>query len=514
MHWNGGYVSDMEYATEFCAKQSPVHLSFACIINGFEPVPLDKPFTYFELGFGQGLTVNLMAASNPHGRFYAADFNPAQVVAAQELAQSAGLDNLTLLENSFAELAEGKVDLPQFDFITMHGVYTWITAENRRHIVDFIARYLKPGGIVYTGYNAMPGWAATLPLQRLLLEYGSLHPGTSCDQFVRARDFVQQLADGDAAYFRANPRVCSKWDVIKAGDPHYLVHEYMNRGGEPLYFADVAQEFAAAKLDFVGSADLVLAFPERYFTSEQQALLESVPDAVLRETVKDYLRNTGFRKDVFVRGARRMSPARQAQWLEQIGLALTIARNKVTLELDLGIGTLEVPEELYGPVADALAERPHTLKELASLPTLQHESMAAIGEIAALLTGSGQAAPFFVSYRDADTEPARGMSKAVAQRFRFDDNFRQLASPLLGTGVYTTLGQRLVYRALTSGVDASQVDAVTAQVRQMMIEEGHPIKGADNTPLDSEEAQRTALATLVNSVLTTRMPVWRQLKLL
>ncbi|HVK95914.1 MAG TPA: methyltransferase regulatory domain-containing protein, partial [Noviherbaspirillum sp.] len=292
-----------------------------------------------------------------------------------------------------------------------------------------------------------------------------------------------------------------------------LVHEYMNHGWGPLYFADVAQEFAAAKLDFVGSADLVLAFPERYFTSEQQALLESVPDAVLRETVKDYLRNTGFRKDVFVRGARRMSPARQAQWLEQIGLALTTARSKVTLELDLGIGTLEVSEELYGPVIDALAERPHTLKELASLPTLQHESMAAIGEIAALLTGSGQAAPFFVSYRDADAGPAQRMNQTVVQRFHLD-NFRPLASPLLGTAIDVPVGQRLVYRALTSGVDASQADAVNAQAWQTMIEEGPTIRGADNTPLDSEEAQRTALATLVNSVLTTRMPVWRQLKLL
>lgn len=38
--------------------------------------------------------------------------------------------------------------LPQFDFITLHGIYTWVSRENRQHIVDFIARYLKPGGIV------------------------------------------------------------------------------------------------------------------------------------------------------------------------------------------------------------------------------------------------------------------------------------------------------------------------------------------------------------------------------
>ena len=165
MDWTAGYASDVEYTAGFYREQSPAYLNFVCVLNGFEPVALNKSFTYFELGFGRGLTANVMAAANPQGQFYAADFNPAHVAGARQLATSAHLENLILLENSFAELADGHVKgLPQFDFITLHGIYTWVTAENREHIVNFIARYLRPGGIIYLSYNAMPGWAATLPL--------------------------------------------------------------------------------------------------------------------------------------------------------------------------------------------------------------------------------------------------------------------------------------------------------------------------------------------------------------
>jgi len=54
----------------------------------------------------------------------------------------------TLLEDSFAELA-ARPELPEFDIIGLHGVWTWISDENSRVIVDFIRRKLRAGGILY-----------------------------------------------------------------------------------------------------------------------------------------------------------------------------------------------------------------------------------------------------------------------------------------------------------------------------------------------------------------------------
>jgi predicted O-methyltransferase YrrM len=219
MDWTEGYVSDVEYPVQFCNEQSPAHLSFACLLNGWEPVDISKPFTYFELGFGRGVTATVLAAANPQGAFYATDFNPAHVTGAQELAASGQLSNLTLLESSFAELAAGKVDgLPQFDFITMHGVWTWVNAENRAHIVEFIRRYLKPGGIVYLDYNALPGRSSELPLQRMLLEYAGLSSNRSDVRIHEAAAFAERMSAAQADYFTQTPNLVPRLEELRHSD--------------------------------------------------------------------------------------------------------------------------------------------------------------------------------------------------------------------------------------------------------------------------------------------------------
>ncbi|MGI4849981.1 MAG: class I SAM-dependent methyltransferase, partial [Janthinobacterium lividum] len=301
MDWHDGYVSGIEYLVEFFQDQGPTHLNVACIINGVEPVTPGAPFTYFELGCGQGLTANVLAAANPHGAFFAADFNPSHIAGAQELADLAGLTNITLLEKSFAELAAGEVALPLMDYITLHGVYTWVSPEQRVFVARFIERYLKPGGVLYVSYNAMPGWSAALPLQRLLLEQGNLQPGTQHQKIQSARDLINGLTHAKATYFceDVSPNLRHYIDAVLVEDnsrSSYIAHEYMNQGWEPLYHADVVAGLANCKLDYAGSAEFSWAQPNLYLNAGQQELLAGIDDPVLRETVKDYLRNTCFRR--------------------------------------------------------------------------------------------------------------------------------------------------------------------------------------------------------------------------
>lgn len=389
MNWNEGCITNATHAT--APGRSPAHLSFACLLNGFEPVPLDKPFTYFEFGFGQEPTVNRFAADIPHGHFYAADWNGRRAAAPQNAIADTGLSNLTLLENSFAELVQGATGLPQFDFIVMRGDYDRIPPESRRHVVDFIARHLKPGGIVYTNYNAMPGAATGHPLQRLVLEYEALRAKALGEPFLPARDFVQTLVDNGSDYFDSNPDLHVLWDGIKEQPVHCM------NGMDPLYFADVAHDFAAAKLDFVGAADPRFAFPQHYLTTEQQDFLNTVADMVLRETLKDYIRNTTYRSDVFVRGARHMHPVRRKQWLERSGLALTETQNEAVLAPDAPTARIAALTALSTSVLDAFAGQPLTLAELAGLPALRDQNLATLLETAALLVAGGQATPFFAN---------------------------------------------------------------------------------------------------------------------
>ncbi len=505
--WSEGYTTDDVYTYGFYPELAPEHLSYACVLNGVEPVALDRPFTYFELGFGQGLTVNVLAASNPHARFYANDFMPAHVVAAEQLAASAQLDNLTLLENSFAELAEGKVDLPQLDFITMHGIYSWVTAENRRHIVNFIARYLKPGGIVYVSYNALPGWAPALPMQRLISSQAKLHAGGSHQQLEHARQLISGLFDAKAEYFSDNPDLQRRVNSLRNDSPAYLTHEYLNGNWEPRYHADVAAELTMAKLDYAGPA--ILHFIGATLEPAQQALVDAVPDRALRETVRDFMMNTSFRKDVFVRGGRPMSNRRKREWLQRCTLALTAPREAASRSLDRFDTQSRAPiDELI----DLLAKAPRKLDELARLPLFGGDIEIAASFCSIYLLESNSASIFFEDSRIQGGEPARRLNHALARDSRFEDRYRVLASPLISNGIKTTLLERLVYLQLAERPADTDTGAIASYVWQCMKDQ--LAEASRDEPAQSAAIKIADIAAKVENVLQTRLPMWRQLGML
>jgi len=496
--WSSGYATDRAYTTEFYLEQGPEHLNNACVLSGFEPVPLDRPFTYLELGCGQGVTVTLLAAANPHGRFYGNDFMPAHVVAADQLISAAKLDNLTVIEDSFEAMAQGKADLPQFDFITMHGVYTWVSRENRRHIVDIIARYLKPGGIVYVTYNTLPGWAPARPLHRLLWAQSELETGNSEQRILKARSFVESLIASGAQFFQNNPGMQLELDTLRKGNATYLVHEYLNSNWEPLYHADVAADFSAAKLDFAGSATLCsssLRLPEA-----QQRLLDGVPDAAWRETVKNFLLNTRFRKDVFIRGRRPMPPQRRLEWLRQNLLALIVPREQASFGFEWPEAL--PPGDSPDAVLDALAEQPRSLDALVERPLFGGRFPRLLDDVATVMCDMRRAAMLRPERAGLDNAAALRLNRAIALQSRHTDEIQGLASPLTGHGVPAHLVDRLVYGELVER-PGEAVDPAAISARVLGFIQGQGLEADDPT-----------VSGMVRQTLATALPMWRQLKMI
>lgn len=511
MSWNNGYVTGIEYEAGFFREQSPVHLNLACLLSGQRPVALDPGFTYCELGCGPGFTANVLAAANPQGRFYAFDFNPAHVAEGRELASQAGLDNLVMREDSFAELAAGAVDLPQFDFVTMYGVFTWVNDENRRHIADFLKRYVKPGGIVYVNYNALPGWTETHTLQRLILDISRAARGTSAQRCERAREAVGQLETVHAAYLTAHagPRLQQALDSIRNEKPAYLAHEYMNEGWRPLYHSEVAGQLAAAELDYVADAQLFAQFPGLYMTQAQQEALARTPEA-LRETARDFLIQNTFRQDIYVRAAEGLNPDEQGEWMERLGLALTLPRALIKTSVVLPHGKRLERDELYVPVFDALAQKPRSLAELKSLPALRGETMTAFFEMIAVLVSGKQVAVCSMD-ETVNCAPAQRLNRTIAASSHYRTSYHAFASPLLGNGMQGSVVARVAYRVLLESGEDADPAALTARVWKLIDGEGYPPGWPGGRPATA--MTREQVAEKMQLVLEHLVPLWRQLKM-
>src|SRR5262245_17240386 len=157
------YAVDIPYAFVFTRELAPAWLDHVALSAGFQAPVRERGFTWCDLGCGQGISAALFAATHPAGQFYGIDAMPAHIEHAQRFAEEAGIGNVHFHSTDFAEAAD--IAFEGFDYIVAHGVYSWVDEATQAAMRRFIDRHLKPGGLVYISYNAMPGRAPDLPFQ-------------------------------------------------------------------------------------------------------------------------------------------------------------------------------------------------------------------------------------------------------------------------------------------------------------------------------------------------------------
>ncbi len=162
--WTNGYQTEVNYTYGYYRDLSPNFQKFCLLLNGIDSPDIQTNQTHCELGFGQGVSINIHAASTD-ANFYGTDFNPAHAAHANQLAQHSQTKSY-FFDDSFEELLN-RNDLPMFDSISLHGIWSWISYENQHIILKFIRKYLKNNGIVYISYNCVTGWADYMTIREL-----------------------------------------------------------------------------------------------------------------------------------------------------------------------------------------------------------------------------------------------------------------------------------------------------------------------------------------------------------
>jgi SAM-dependent methyltransferase len=432
--WGQGYPVEIPYTTGFYAELAPSHIEFALLFAGIK-TDLAKPgATYCELGCGYGLTTLILAASNPQMSFVGIDFNPTHIVAASALAQSAQIGNVRFVEASFDELREPRfASLGEFDTIALHGIYSWVAPPLRRAIVDFVGARLKTGGALYVSYNAAPGWMPRAPLQRLLFEHTNRSSAEPKKATTDALRFAKSLNAAGGFYFMTNPQVGKYLEALEQSDLTYLVHEYLNESWSALYHADVVADFAATRLSYACAAHMADDIQETSIPITAHDVMPGTSDATWRETVKDFLVGRAFRRDIFVRGSLKLTPAERMAALDR-SFVLIIPRSMSTTKIRTPMGEVEGRSDIYRILFDLLADGPKRPSQLLAQATGPAANPAAVIQTLALLVDSGQVKTMRAD-ADIDPGPARRLNVAMAREMMCGRPFRVLAAPAIGTAV-------------------------------------------------------------------------------
>lgn len=462
--WGKGYVTDIDYMPGWYPQQSPMQLALTCLLLGVAcDLPADdEDIHYLELGCGLGYGAMVVAASNPSWRVTAIDFNPAHIAQARSVAREAGLTNIVFLEADLSTLIDeedGK-RLPQADFVSMHGVWSWVSPAVRAGIVRLLRAKVVAGGVIHISYNALPGWQSAIGMQRLLLMAGAHGTGTTDHRATAGIDLMHRLLEAEAVHLHGSMVPRRMADRLNAMPPEYVAHEFMNGHWSPCFHADVTAALSEAKLDWIGSASLLDNYANLALTEAQRAIYESIADPMLRELVKDMCLPRTLRHDVFVRGVQRISPATRNATLRGLTLALTVPVDDASFEVGVGAGTAELSPEYYGPILRQLETGPRTVAELlAAAPRGGPD--ADPRELVGILVGIGHVLPMLRPGRPV-TPAVRRFNSVAARWLVSPRNFNKslaMASTAVGGGFPASVFDLFVNDRLQAGEDVSNVDS-------------------------------------------------------
>jgi len=433
-NWSSGYVTDIDYVYGYYPELSTTRIKLPLLNKGIAS-PLIK--NACELGYGQGMSVNIHGAST-NVNWYGTDFIPSQAYFAQDLASASG-NNAKLYDESFLDFVNRK-DLPDFEFIALHGIWSWVSDENRSILVDFIRRKLKVGGVLYISYNTMPGWSTMAPLRHLMTEYseiiGSVGQGT-VNRLNSAIEFTDKLMQTNPAFLQQNPTLTERFTKLKEQNKHYLAHEYFNKNWNPMYFTDVSRWLESAKVEYACSAQHHDHIDSINLTSTQQSFLNSIQNQTYRQSIYDYMINQQFRKDYWVKGLKYLSPFEKFENLQNEKFVMTVNRSDASLKIKGILGEVQMNEDIYSPILELLSD--HKAKSFlqvqSELKNPNKYSQNVLLEVLMILTGNG-----YIHSAQSDLEIDEAKTKTdklnafLCEKARGQNQNTYLASPVTGSG--------------------------------------------------------------------------------
>lgn len=477
--WSEGYVSDINYTYGYYSELNTQQLDIPLLAAGIVP---PKIVHACELGFGQGLSLAVHGTAG-QAKWYGTDFNPSQALFARHLSEVSGSGRIEAYDESFQSFCT-RDDLPEFDFIGLHGIWSWISDENRRMIVDFVRRKLKVGGILYISYNTLPGWAAASPMRFLLAENNRMNGTLSAsrhDNTKAALEQTQQILNLSRRLCQQVPELPERTRKLGEANFNYLAHEYLNGDWQPMYYAEMERHLEAAKLTFACSARFLDDFQDAIFDAEQKAYYQSINNPSFAQTAKDFMLNRQFRADYWVKGKRTLSQAEKLSLWDKINIMLRVPRDKVNLTLQ-HYQTTNLYPDIFNPILDILADgKPHQIGKLRqSLAEKINDDV--LHTALSLLWGKGD----IVQVQDkAIVQQNRpfcdALNRHILERTALDADIFYLASPMTGGAIACGRIDQLFVLASIRGLKEDKwvefAWDVLKRQNQVLVHEGEKLEG-------------------------------------
>jgi 2-polyprenyl-3-methyl-5-hydroxy-6-metoxy-1,4-benzoquinol methylase len=174
---------EVPYESYSYVQTHPAHMATIARLFGLNP-PDFKKASVLELGCAGGGNLLPLALLYPEASFTGLDLSQEQIAEANEGKKALKLKNIDFKQQDITTF-DLKAHAGKFDYIIVHGVFSWVPEPVRGKILELCQSCLSPDGLALISYNTLPGWNAVRSLrendaishQPLFLPRGEGHAG-------------------------------------------------------------------------------------------------------------------------------------------------------------------------------------------------------------------------------------------------------------------------------------------------------------------------------------------------
>jgi SAM-dependent methyltransferase len=304
------------------------------ILHGLAPAPVNECRT-LEIGCGSGGNLLPMAYELPRSEFVGIELASAPAAAARAMARALGLQNVRIVRQDFRKVGR---ELGEFDYIVVHGLYSWTPSPARDDLMALCRARLAPNGIAFISYNVYPGRHLRQMLRGMML----YHTGGS----PNAQD-----ARGLLEVLRAQAMLTPAWrslleeeiDETLARDPASLVHDDLAAVNDAVWFHEFADHASRHRLRYLGDAHL-------HESVDARGALAEVSDPIAREQYLDFLKLRRFRQTLLCRAESKPWPQPRASRIPRLAFSAPARPDG-----DFLVGANNVRVRRGDPVIEAIA---------------------------------------------------------------------------------------------------------------------------------------------------------------
>jgi SAM-dependent methyltransferase len=275
----------------------PDRLATIATLYGMRPAPATR-CRYLELGCGVGGNLAAMAYQHPDSEFVGIDLSARTIAIGQRNIADLGLNNVTLKHYSITDITP---EFGTFDYITAHGVYSWVPEFVRAKMWGVYERNLAPQGVGYVSYNAYPGSHFRNAARDMMLYHVRAMP----DPQMKIREgrkivrLMTQLLPKEETY---NKVLSEQLQRLETMPDEVMFHDDLEEGATPFLFHKFVESAKAHGLQYLSEANFAqshLGVMPDYVTKFLQVFPVTAVEE--REQYLDFFASRMFRQTLLCR---------------------------------------------------------------------------------------------------------------------------------------------------------------------------------------------------------------------